>query len=196
MLDQRMIPNPTLPRAEIDARLRALGHLPASIQPRTHASYRQQTWRRADGSSVLLCEVHPLGERLVALGGDALDELMRALEVIPRATLLQEAVHAPGPREALPWLRRLCLLEYDAASPELREQLTPLLGSDDLFVRSAAAAVILHLAPGQSVWALEILVQAETEPTQREWFTRTLEAERDLQDGSTAKKTARAGKRS
>ena len=183
MPDQRMIPSPTLPRAEIDARLRALGHAPAGLQPRTHGSYRQQTWRHPDGSSVLLCEVHPLGERLAVISGDTPDALARALEVIPRATILHEAVAAPGPREALPWLRRLCLLEYDAVSPELREQLTRALTSDDLFVRSAAAAAALNLGPGQAGWALELVARAETEPTLREYYTRVLEAERS---GSSA----------
>ena len=178
MPDQRMIPSPTLRRVEIDARLRALGHVPVAIRPRTHGTYRQQTWRHPDGSSVLLCEVHVLGERLVMISSEAPDELARALEVVPRATILDEVLAAPGPRQALPWLRRLCLLEFDSVSPELREHLTRLLTADDLFVRSAALAAALSLAPGNAVWALELAAGAETEPSLREAYTRAHEAER------------------
>ncbi|MFY0534179.1 hypothetical protein [Nannocystis pusilla] len=97
MPDLRMMPNPTLPRAELDARLRALGYAHADLQPRTHLGYRLQTWRHPAGSSVILCEAHVLGERCAIVHAETLDELTRALETVPYADLLQAAAAAPSP---------------------------------------------------------------------------------------------------
>lgn len=184
MLDRRMIPNPALARVDMDARLRALGYAPAGHEPRTHLRFRLQAWRRPDGSSVELCEAHVLGERYVMVRSEAPDELARALEVVPRATLLHEAGAAPGPREAMPWLRRLCLLEYDELSPELREHLTRALTSPDLLVRSAAIAAAVSLVGEHAVWALELVAKAETEPTLRAMYRRTAKAERARLEGA------------
>ncbi len=178
MPDLRMIPSPTLPRLEIDARLRALGHAPAGVDRRTHLRYRRQAWSHPDGASVVLCEAHVVGERFAQIRSDAPDELATALAAVPRATLLHEAGAASGPFAALPWLRRLCLLEHDAPSPELREHLTRLLTAPDLFVRSSATAAALGLDGEHAVWALELVASAETDPTLREMYTRTAEAER------------------
>lgn len=186
MPDLRMMPSPTLPRAELDARLRALGYARAGVEPRTHLGYRLETWRHPAGASVTLCEAHVLGERYASVHADALDELEQALEAVPRADLLQAAAAAPGPREALPWLRRLCLLEYDVLSPELREHLTRALTDPDLFVRSAATFAALTLTREHAAWALEVVAQAETDPSLRKMYARTAKAERTrLTEAST-----------
>src|SRR6187402_2303781 len=101
MLDRRIIPDPTLARAEIDARLRALGYTRAGVEPRTHSRYRLQSWRHPTGASVLLCEAHVVGERYVAVSSEANDELARTLDGVSRATMLREADAASGPFEAL-----------------------------------------------------------------------------------------------
>ncbi|MCY0989246.1 hypothetical protein OV203_19060 [Nannocystis sp. ILAH1] len=178
MPDLRMMPNPTLPRAELDARLRALGYAHAGLEPRTHLGYRLQTWRHPAGSSVTLCEAHVLGERCAIIHAETLDELTQALETVPYADLLQAAAAAPSPREGLPWLRRLCLLAYDVLSPELREHLTRALTDPDLFVRSAATAAALSLTGEHAVWALEVVAKAETEPSLRKMYARTAKGER------------------
>lgn len=178
MPDQRVIPNPTLARAEIDARLRARGYVPAGHEPRTHLRYRLASWRHPDGNTATLCEAHVMGERYMNLSTDAPDDLTGALEVIPRAALLQAADAAPDPRQALPWLRRLCLLEHDVLSPELREHLTRVLTHTDLLVRSAAIAAALGLTREHGVWALELVARAETDATLRTMYKQTARAER------------------
>jgi hypothetical protein len=178
MPDLRMIPDPSLPRAELDARLRALGYAPAGVEPRTHLGYRLQTWRHPAGSSVTLCDAHVIGERYASVHAEAPGELAQALQTVPRADLLQAAAAAPSPREALPWLRRLCLLEYDVLSPELREHLTRALTDPDLFVRSGATTAALSLTREHAAWALETVAKAETEPSLRKMYARTAKAER------------------
>lgn len=181
MPDLRMMPDPTLPRAELEARLRALGYARAGLEPRTHLGYRLQDWRHPAGASVTLCEAHVLGERYAIVHAEALEELTQALGTVPYADLLQAAAAAPSPREALPWLRRLCLLEYDVLSPELREHLTRALTDPDLFVRSAATFAALSLTKEHAVWALEVVAKAETEPSLRKMYARTAKKERARQ---------------
>jgi hypothetical protein len=178
MPDQRVIPNPTLARAEIDARLRARGYVPSDDEPRTHLRYRRTIWRHPDGNTATLCEAHVVGERYMNVSAEAPDDLLSALEAVPRAALLHAADAAPDPRRALPWLRRLCLLEHDVLSPELREHLTRVLTHPDLLVRSAAIAAALGLTREHVVWALERVAEAETNATLRTTYKRTARAER------------------
>ncbi|PCC68644.1 hypothetical protein SAMN02745121_05318 [Nannocystis exedens] len=195
MPDLRMIPSPDLPRAELDARLRALGYARAGDEPRTHLRYRLRTWRHPAGSSVTLCEVHVTGERYAWVHAEALDDLSQALGALPRAALLQGADAAPSPREALPWLRRLCLLEYAVLSPELREHLTRALTDSDLLVRSSALAAALCLAREHAVWALEVVAKAETDPSLRKMYARTAKDERAKLNQPTAPAAAKGGRK-
>jgi hypothetical protein len=190
-----MIPSPTLARAELDARLRALGYARTPEEPRSHLRFRLQTWQHPAGASVTLCEAHVTGERYALVHGEALDEVAQALDAIPRATLLREAEAAPGPLEALPWLRRLCLLEYDVLSPELREHLTRALTAPDLMIRSSATAAATGLTGEHAVWALELVAKAETEPALRKMYARTAKAQRArLDEASEATAETRGAK--
>jgi len=183
MPEARMIPDPTLARAEIDARLRALGYALVDDQRRTHTLQHTLTWQHADGTSVLLGEHHVLGERYVVVDGEVGERLAQALQPIPRATLLRELDAAPGLQQALPWLRRLCLLERGAPSDELRERLTRALAAPELFVRTAAMAAALCMARAHGLWALELAAGSEPVPELREKYVRTAAAER-ARDGS------------
>ncbi|WAS91245.1 hypothetical protein [Nannocystis punicea] len=196
MPDVRMIPSPTLARAELDVRLRALGYARTPEEPRSHLRFRLQTWQHPAGASVILGEAHVTGERYVLVHGEAPDEVAQALDVLPRATLLREAEAAPGPREALPWLRRLCLLEYDAPSPELREHLTRALTAPDLMLRSSATAAAMGLTREHAVWALELVAKAETEPALRKMYARTAKAERARLDEASEPTAAKPAKKS
>lgn len=202
MTEPRMIPSPTLARVEIDARLRALGYAPVGVTPRTHFRYRQQVWRDRSGSRVTLCEVHAIGERHVVLEGDAPDGLTGALEVVSRADILHAAAVATGPYEALPAVRRLCLLDYDALSPELHGHLERLLTAEDPFVRSAALAAAMNLVGEAVPWALELAASAETDEALRGDYERAAKRERAAlaaarrSAGARKPAKARAGKRS
>jgi hypothetical protein len=97
---------------------------------------------------------------------------------LPRASGSCDADAAPGPREALPWLRRLCLLDYEVLAPELREHLTRGLTAPDLVVRTATLAAAMGLTREHILWALELVATAETNTTLRTMYRRTIKAER------------------
>lgn len=178
MPDIRLIPDPTLARAEIDARLRALGLTLARDDARTHLLQRRVTWARGTDSSVTLCEHHVIGERYAVVAGDAAEEVTAALAPVDRATLLADDPATPT-IAAMPALRRLCLLEREAPSPELRDRLARALAAPELLVRTAAMAAALTLAREHALWALELAVAGEPVEALRENYRRTLEAERE-----------------
>jgi hypothetical protein len=175
MPDIRLIPDPTLARAEIDARLRALGHALVLDEPRTHQLQRRTIWQRADDSKVTLCEHHVVGERYAVVSGDGSAPAVEALAPVDRATLLTDGDRVAI--SAMPALRRLCLLERDEPSPELRAWLERALLAPELLVRTAAMAAALSLARAHALWALELAVQGEPVAALREQYRRTLEVE-------------------
>lgn len=182
MPEAREIPDPSLARAEIDARLRALGYALVDEQARSHSRYHTLTWQHADGGSLMLGEHHVTGERYVVIAGEVPESVVQALRSVPRATLLRELDAVPG-LPALPWLRRLCLLEHDAPSDELRERLARALAAPELFVRTAAMAAALSLARKHGLWALELAAGSDPLPELRDKYARTLAAER-ARDGA------------
>lgn len=183
MPEARKIPDPSLARAEIDARLRALGYALVDEQARSHSRHRTLTWQHADGGSLMLGEHHVMGERYVVIDGEVPESVVQALQPVPRATLLRELDAAPGLQQALPWLRRLCLLERDAPSDELRERLARALAAPELFVRTAAMAAALCLARTHGLWALELAAGSDPLPELRDKYARTVAAER-ARDGA------------
>ena len=173
MPEVRLIPDPTLARAEIAGRLRALGLTLAEEETRTHTRYRSSIWRRGDAASVRLVDHHVVGERLAVVDGDVHDDIVQALVPVDRTTLLA-AIVDPTTIAAMPALRRLCLLERDDPSPELRVLLARALQAPQLLLRTSAMAAALCLARAHARWALELAASDEPDAELRERYRQTI----------------------
>lgn len=173
MPEVRLIPDPTLARAEIAARLRALGLTLAEEETRTHTRFRSSVWTRGDAASVRMVDHHIVGERVAVVDGDAHDDIVQALAPVDRATLLAALVD-PTTITAMPALRRLCLLERDDPSPELRALLARALRAPLLLLRTSAMAAALCLARAHARWALELAASDEPVADLRERYRQTV----------------------
>ncbi|RYE91878.1 MAG: hypothetical protein EOO75_07945, partial [Myxococcales bacterium] len=192
MAEHRFIPNLALTRHEIVERLGALGFRRVTDEPRTHLDNRTMTWEHASGARVAYQEHHIVGDRYLIADGKLPAGFNAALEPVHRLVLLRQVEAAPGLAEAMVGLRRLCLLERDAPSPELRAWLDRAFASPDLFVRQAAATAALFL---ERSYALEILAGlAANEPHRglRAKFARTLAANRKGTQTGVHKPSTRA----
>lgn len=174
MPEVRLIPDPTLARAEIAARLRALGFMLVDEKMRTHTRHRSSIWMRGDAASVRLVDHHVVGERVAFVDVDAHDDIVQALAPVDRATLLA-AIVDPTTIAAMPALRRLCLLERDDPSPELLALLARALQAPQLLLRTSAMAAALCLARAHARWALELGASDEPVAELRERYRKTIE---------------------
>ncbi|MDC0718136.1 hypothetical protein [Nannocystis bainbridge] len=172
MPEVRLIPDPTLARAEIVARLRALGLTLEEEATRKHTRTRT-IWMRGDAASVRLVDHHIVGERLAVVDGDMHDDIVQALAPVDRATLLA-TIADPTTIAAMPALRRLCLLEHHDPSPELRVLLARALQAPLLLLRTSAMAAALCLAPPHALWALELAASHEPVAGLRERYSRSI----------------------